>query len=1119
MPKDLPSDLHLQWKWEFHSPEPAFPSEEVRLNFDPSYEPVTAKHTIFIPSMVTGSITALDTRTGKENWKFYSDGPVRFAPVVWKEKIYFGSDDGFLYCLDAANGQLKWKFRASLEELKSYKLLGNSRLISRWAVRGGPVLKDGIIYFGSGLWPSEGVYVYAVDAKSGELIWRNDNLAFLENALVDHSARRNIGLAPLGYLTIAGDKLIVPVGRALPAILDLHTGEMEPYSTGWGGRGGLARGSWWVCSSDDYYFTSGELYGLSEHLPETDVKEFMTPDEFAEATNLSTGKVRNLMQNGKLSYVMQDGQEVIDIQPEMSYLTSDKSQNYEAEVYVLKNYPRLQISEGNKYNMCDFRRPIMTGNTVYYSVPVPNDSIGFRFPGQTNGARNIDNARNQAGYSSIEAYDFNSASDWVLTATQNSPDEDIKLYRTVEFERLWKLDRNLNIHFKAGNRLYGSAPGFIAAIDIEKEPGIIWQKEIEGTPSTMLAGDDRLYVVTREGMLYCFGSDKGDYSDYKADRRDIEYSDQDIQIGIDEILSSIEWKKGYCYILGNPGQELIQKILQETELNIIMLESDRQKVRESRQFFDRLGIYGKRVQVVSGNLSTMNLPPYTGNLVISLNSEYSNFDVDPNSIKQLVSLIHPFGGIAYLSIPDQLNTSLEDRLKQLDVPGIHIERRDEFALLKRDGAPRGSAAWTHEEGSSANTSSNMDMVIKPPMAVTWFGGPLDDSIFSKLTMDYTHSRPPIPLVCDGRMFFIVFDELHALDVYTGYPLWKTTLPQSFKTKSRLQEHFTGRRNTANNYIATSDVLYIFLESSCLKIDPATGAQIGKLTTPALQENVSGKELLKWHEARVWENMLLVNIGKYLVCMDRHTGVMQWNESTHKDRFNFAAGNNKVFLVDYWLPNRRKSIVERESKIQTLEITSGKLLWETSTRLPVEDGEGLVEYIAHPIDPYLSYSVKQDVLLLSNRYNVMGAYSGSEGKQLWRNEEIRIPKGFPPVLLSEKFVTNSGWVYDLFSGARDEGQLFRHIRGCNPPIGNQQSILARDGVPTIYRFDTGSQNLFLSSRSGCTNNLIPGNGVLTILNLSRGCACNYPVFASFGAVHLPEAAKWNKAAEAFSQQIE
>ncbi len=357
-----------------------------------------------------------------------------------------------------------------------------------------------------------------------------------------------------------------------------------------------------------------------------------------------------------------------------------------------------------------------------------------------------------------------------------------------------------------------------------------------------------------------------------------------------------------------------------------------------------------------------------------------------------------------------------------------------------------------------------------------------------------------------------------MDIYTGYPLWKATLPQSFKTKNRLQEHFTGRRNTANNYIATPDVLYILLESSCLKIDPATGGQIGEITTPALQGNEPGQELLRWHEARVWENSLLVNIGNYLVCMDRHTGVMHWNVSTHKDRFNFAVGNKKVFLVDYWLPNRRKNIIERESKIQTIDIASGRLLWDISTHLPVKHSDGLVAYKVHPIDPYLSYSEKQDVILLSNRYNVMGAYTGAEGKQLWRNEDIRIPRGYPPVVLADKFITNSGWAYDLFSGNKAEGQLWNGLRGCNPPIGNQESLLVRDGVPTVYRFDTGHQNLFLSSRSGCTNNLIPGNGVLTILNLARGCGCNYPVFTSFGAVHIPEAAKWNEAAETFTPQI-
>jgi outer membrane protein assembly factor BamB len=47
------------------------------------------------------------------------------------------------------------------------KLLGNGRLISTWPVRGGPVVADGRVYFAAGVWPFEGVFVYALDAETG----------------------------------------------------------------------------------------------------------------------------------------------------------------------------------------------------------------------------------------------------------------------------------------------------------------------------------------------------------------------------------------------------------------------------------------------------------------------------------------------------------------------------------------------------------------------------------------------------------------------------------------------------------------------------------------------------------------------------------------------------------------------------------------------------------------------------------------------------------------------------------------------------------------------------------------------------------------------------------------
>ena len=45
-----------------------------------------------------GKVYAIDISTGKEKWIFFAEGPVRFSPTIWNNRIYFGSDDGFVYC-------------------------------------------------------------------------------------------------------------------------------------------------------------------------------------------------------------------------------------------------------------------------------------------------------------------------------------------------------------------------------------------------------------------------------------------------------------------------------------------------------------------------------------------------------------------------------------------------------------------------------------------------------------------------------------------------------------------------------------------------------------------------------------------------------------------------------------------------------------------------------------------------------------------------------------------------------------------------------------------------------------------------------------------------------------
>ncbi|MCH8828781.1 MAG: PQQ-binding-like beta-propeller repeat protein, partial [Planctomycetes bacterium] len=260
--ESLPKRLHLQWVRQLATPQPAFPSEN-RLLYDGSYEPVVLGKTMFVPSMVTDSVTAVATATGKVKWRFFTDGPVRFAPVAWQDRLFFVSDDGHLYCVAAADGKLIWKFRGLPADRKDRFVVGNGRLISLRPARGGPVLKDGVIYFGAGIWLGDGIFLHALDAKTGKPRWSNTDSNLLKQANLDHGVKGYAGLAPQGYLAVLGEKLVVPCGAQLPGFLDRKTGKLEPYTMGWGGRVGLPKGSWLVAGTGKYLVHSGDLYDIT----------------------------------------------------------------------------------------------------------------------------------------------------------------------------------------------------------------------------------------------------------------------------------------------------------------------------------------------------------------------------------------------------------------------------------------------------------------------------------------------------------------------------------------------------------------------------------------------------------------------------------------------------------------------------------------------------------------------------------------------------------------------------------------------------------------------------------------------------------------------------------------
>ncbi|WP_145454435.1 PQQ-like beta-propeller repeat protein [Gimesia panareensis] len=228
----LPAELKRSWTRKLPLHQVAWPNEE-RLQYDLAYEPVAVGDRILVGSPQDGSLTAFDANRGKQLWRFETNGPVRFAPVVTEDNVLFGSDDGYLYCLNLADGTLRWKITGAPDSHPRRWHLGNDRLISYWPVRGAPVVQDGVVFFGAGIWPSMGTYLSAVEIETGKRKWINQRIQFLKNVRIDHNYLHEAGLSPQGYCLIADNMLVVPNGRSMPARIDPETGKMHYYVQGY----------------------------------------------------------------------------------------------------------------------------------------------------------------------------------------------------------------------------------------------------------------------------------------------------------------------------------------------------------------------------------------------------------------------------------------------------------------------------------------------------------------------------------------------------------------------------------------------------------------------------------------------------------------------------------------------------------------------------------------------------------------------------------------------------------------------------------------------------------------------------------------------------------------------
>ena len=259
-------DGPLQPVWNYRTPVPprlAWSSAEGRVmesklighrtKYDDALHPVVVGDRVFLGSSVDHHVHCLNLASGEFLWSFATGGPVRLAPTVAGDRVYFGSDDGYAYCVAADDGTLIWKRLAGPAE---EWLLARGEMISRWPVRTGVLVDDGVAFFGAGIFPHEDVFLHAVDATDGTSLWSQDNISVQD-------AGRN-DLSPQGYLLANDQYLFVPSGGSLPAAFDRQTGEFLYKRTfSWRTTAGGVIGGIQTLLADGQLYASGPHHWLA----------------------------------------------------------------------------------------------------------------------------------------------------------------------------------------------------------------------------------------------------------------------------------------------------------------------------------------------------------------------------------------------------------------------------------------------------------------------------------------------------------------------------------------------------------------------------------------------------------------------------------------------------------------------------------------------------------------------------------------------------------------------------------------------------------------------------------------------------------------------------------------
>ena len=128
---------------------------------------VVAGGRVLLAGVDTHTVHALNADEGTSLWEYTADARVDSPPTFYNGLALFGSADGRVYCLRAADGALVWRFAAA----PHHRLVtAFGQLESSWPVPGSVLVHDGKCWFAAGRAShlDGGIHIYALDPMTGK---------------------------------------------------------------------------------------------------------------------------------------------------------------------------------------------------------------------------------------------------------------------------------------------------------------------------------------------------------------------------------------------------------------------------------------------------------------------------------------------------------------------------------------------------------------------------------------------------------------------------------------------------------------------------------------------------------------------------------------------------------------------------------------------------------------------------------------------------------------------------------------------------------------------------------------------------------------------------------------